>query len=441
MKLLDNLIQNKKFVFLFCFILIFTLILSFINKINLSNLFGTFEFNEYLIQFNIYAKNGGAVSDLGTHWRYILSLRQDFSNLLSRSMGFDTNLMNFPLHNIIVSQLYFLADNIRLYLISFFCFSLIVPYLFYLCLKEKFPKTNNSLIIIFASLIYIFPIFQFSAIWGSSHITSLVFFLLGILFHLKLRNSNYKNINNLTLSIFFLSLAAYTRQYYALFFFYIFFEFFLKLKLKLFFKTCLFTFCLAVPGILFLLKNPLLFTGYQKEITNFGSSILISSSICFFYLVPFIIQYHLNNFKNFNIKIYKVFKIKEFTISLIIFLICLSFFYYQANIGGGLIYKLSVKILNQKIIFFLSSFLGIYYLLIFTEKKIYNYLLTIILLTTFSTGYFIFQKYFEPMFLMIFMIYFNKVKIENFLNHNYIIWIIYFLFYYSSINYVYFFGL
>ena len=69
------------------------------------------ELNSFMLQFNILTKNGGVVNDLSTHWNYIQVLRENFSNLFTIQMGVDTNLINFPLHNIIISQLYFLTNN------------------------------------------------------------------------------------------------------------------------------------------------------------------------------------------------------------------------------------------------------------------------------------------------------------------------------------------
>ncbi len=355
-------------------------------------------------------------------------------------MAVDTKILNFPLHNIIFSQLYFLSDNLKNYLLYYFCFSLILPYIFYLCLLERFKEINKPLLIILSSIIYIFPVFQYSAIWGSSHISSLFFFLLGILFHIKFKISEFKKINYVILSIVFLAVASYIKQYYVFFFFFIFLEFFFRLNFKFFITISLFTILLGIPGLLFLLNNPLLFLGYKREITNFGSSVLISSSICFFYMLPFIIQYYLNNnfVKNFKIKNH--IKYKSLILSLIIFFICISFFTYDGKIGGGSIYKLFYNILNQKILFFIFSFLGIYFLFFFTKNNIQSYFLSFLLICLFSTGYYIFQKYFEPMFLMIFLLYFEKIKIVKFLEKNNYILISYFLIYYLVSNYIYFFG-
>ena len=442
MKLINNVTQKKLFVYIFSLFCISTLIISYIYKINLSNLFGPVEPSQFLLQFNIYAKNGGVVSDLATHWQYIQILREDILNLFSYEMGVDTKLLNYPLHNIIFSQLYFLADDIKDYLFVYFCLTLIIPYLFFLNLSVALKKTNRYLLFLISGLIYILPAFQYSAIWGNNHLSALFFFLIGTLFFLKARNNNFKKIRYSLISIFFLSLAAYTRQYYAFFFLFIFFEFFTKLKFRSFLKITLFTSFLTLPGIFFLIKNPLLlFAVHNVEITNFRSSILISSSICFFYIFPFVGQYFLNNFQNTKNTFRKLFDFKIFLVSLLILVICLPNFYYQGNIGGGLFYKLFTLIIDLKYIFFISSFFGIYFTLFFTQKNFYCFVLSALLLCTFSSGFFIFQKYFEPMFLIIFLLFFDKNKIENCLKKNNYIIIFYYSLYYFLFNYIYLFGL
>jgi len=358
-------------------------------------------------------------------------------------MGVDTRLLNYPLHNIIFSQLYFLANDIKKYLFIYFCLSLIIPYLFFLNLSIVFKKTNKYLLILISGLMYILPAFQYSSIWGNNHLTALFFFLIGTLFHLKLIDNNYKKLKYSIISIFFLSLAAYTRQYYVFYFVFIFIEFFIKLKFKSFLKISLFTFFLSLPGIFFLMKNPLLLSAMHDgvEVTDFRSSILISSSICLFYIFPFVLQYFLNNFINFKQTLKKLFNLKIFLVSLSILVICLPNFYYRGNIGGGLFYELFINIFDQKYIFFILSFFGIYFIFFFTQKNLSKIVLSILLLCTFSSGYFIFQKYFEPMFLIIFMLFFDKKKIENSIKKNNYIILLYYSSYYFSLNYIYFFGL
>ena len=78
--MLDKFIKNKYFVFIFTTLLITSSIIGFSLKINLSNIFGSFSHNEYLLNYNILTKNGGSVSDLKSHWEYIILLKEGTPN-------------------------------------------------------------------------------------------------------------------------------------------------------------------------------------------------------------------------------------------------------------------------------------------------------------------------------------------------------------------------
>ena len=120
--IIDKLSTNKYFLWVLTTFLIITLLISFLLKINLSNLFGVFSYNEYLLDKGIETKDGGVVSDLRTHWEYIILLKKDLSNLLNLTLGVDTNLINYPLHNLIFSQFGFI-NSLDSYLISVFTIS------------------------------------------------------------------------------------------------------------------------------------------------------------------------------------------------------------------------------------------------------------------------------------------------------------------------------
>ena len=188
---MNKLYVKKIFVYLFCLLTILSAILSFRFNINLSNIFGEYVLNEFLLNHDIQAKSGGSVSDIFVNWKYLQLLNSDINNLLLIELGKDTTLKNFPLHSIIFSQFDYLAKNMKNYLLIFFLFSFLIPFIFYLSLKEKFKNIDNLDLLVLVSLIIIFPSFQYSAIWGNSHNTSLIFFILSILFHQKLINQNY----------------------------------------------------------------------------------------------------------------------------------------------------------------------------------------------------------------------------------------------------------
>ena len=108
---------NRYFVWIFTTLFVITLLISFLLKINLSNILGTFAYNSYLLNYDIQTKTGGVVSDLVTHWNYIVFLKKDLNNLFILTMGEDVNLINFPLHHLIFSQLNFI-NSINSYLVS-----------------------------------------------------------------------------------------------------------------------------------------------------------------------------------------------------------------------------------------------------------------------------------------------------------------------------------
>ncbi len=438
--LLNRLFVNKFFIILFCILIFSSSIISFILKINLSSLLGPQELNPFLLEFDIKTRTGGVVNDLATHWQYITYLKEDIANLIKLEMGVDTNLINFPLHNIIFSQIYFFNDSLKNYLFIVFITSLLLPIIFFLCLRNRFKNINKYSLILLGSIIYLFPVFQYSAIWGNNHIIALIFLTIGIFFHLKLKDYNYNSFKYYFLTVFFACLACYTRQYYVFFFLYLLLDFYLEFKIKYFLLNGIFLLVLALPGLIFLFNNQVLFKAMDQEVTNFTSAVLISASIVLFYLLPFIIQYFVNSF-NTEKKIKKYFDLKIFLFSLFITIFCIYSFEYKVTVGGGVFYKIFIFILKNKILFFCSSFIGIYFILFFSEKNIKNIFISILILSTFTTGFFVFQKYFEPMFLILFLIYFDKSKIIISIEKNNFIYIFYFIGYYLISNYIYFFGL
>ena len=431
---------NKYFFWIFITLSIISLLISFSLKINLSNVLGIYSNNEYLLNYGIEAKDGGVVNDLRTHWEYIIALKEDLNNLFIYTLGDDTNLINYPLHNLIFSQVDFI-QSLNDYLITILVISLILPLVFYLSLKTRFKNLDKSVIIILSSIILIFPAFQYSAIWGNNHNTALIFFTLGIFYFNSFIKENFTNNRKLIISIIFFSLACYTKQYYSFFFIFLLIYLVNKIALKKFIFVLLFCILCAIPGIYYLILNPLLFFGMKQNITNFNSAILISSSIIFVYLIPFIIQKILNfqNYKKF--RLIDLLDKKIFFLSLIITLLCSLNFDYSGNVGGGILLKLSYFLFDSQFLIFPFAFFGIYFLLYFSQNTISNYSLVILLLITFNTGYFVFQKYFEPMFYIIFLNFFDKSKIyQSIKNSNFVI-IFYYSSYYIFTNYIYFLGL
>ena len=437
---MNNLVQNKKIVvYTFSILAVISATISFYLNINLSIISPYLELNKYLLEFDVFAKTGGAVSDLETHWMYIQILRENIGNLITYELGTDIKILNYPLHHIIISQLPFVGSDLKIYLLTFFITSLLLPILFYRCLIIKYPEVEKYKLLNLASIIYLLPAFQYSAIWGNPHISALFFLLFSIYFFLKLELSNFKKIKYLYLNIIFLALAAYTKQFYVFLFPFFFIIYSQKINFISFIKVSIFTILFSLPGVFFLINNPKLYVGLNTlNVTNFPSSIIISISIIFFYLFPFILQGLISGTLNYKDLFNKINKNKFTNFFIILLFFILSyFFYYEGMIGGGIVYKVSNIIFGNNHFLFLASFLGIYFILFFTENTLSKYVLSTLLIITFSSGFFIFQKYFEPMFFILFLIFFDKKKIGSSITKNNTWVTLYFLFYYIGLNIIY----
>jgi len=323
--------------------------------------------------------------------------------------------IKFPLHYFL-SSVIFKISNSDIFIFRFlFCFiSLLIPILFYLCLKEKYPKFKEN--IFFLSLFFFFlPHYRSAAIWPNTQISGIFFFLLSILFFLKW---NKKKIfffdKNLLLSIIFIALAVYCRQIYALIYLFYIFFLFEKLNQKNFFILLTLTTFFSLPGIYFIYLSPQIGKiTFTKDIYNVP---VVTSSIISFYLIPF---FFLNQI--FRISKINFFENINLLVGLILLTSILSFFFdYNYNMGGGFFLKLSIILFKNLIFFFLTSLIGFYLLFILCDNKKKNFLLSILLIFGVPANI-IFQKYYEPMFLILLFIFFENKIIYDFIKNKKIV--------------------
>ena len=410
--------MNNKAQYTYIFIILSTLIFSFLFKIDISN--------------------GGASRDLYHHWSFIEALNNGLGILLQDDLFIKNAYPSHsPLHHIIFSRFDFLSNDLDSYLNFYFIFSLFLPVIFYFCIDNRFPEIEISKKIFISAIIYFFPNYQASAIWGNSHITSLAFFLLSLYFLINLEKIKNKKVNlNIFLVVFFMACAAYTRQYYVVFFPYLFILITRITKFKNIIIFSLLSLLLSLPGLFFIYKHQTLFYGLNAQITDLKSSILITLSIIFVYLAPFFIS----NYKLKLLEIKKLLKNKKSLISLffllIIFFNLLPNFYYNGYAGGGLYFKISSVIIGNNIFFFTISFFSLLLCFYYFKERIEDIFLIIIIVSSFSTGWMIFQKYFEPMFIFLIFLLIKKDFVRKILDFNYHIiffyfftyWIFYFLY-------------
>lgn len=354
--------------------------------------------------------SGGFIYDFNHTWGYVKALQYETFVFPSKWT------IHTPLHYILLAKLDIIFDDQKILRFVFCLQSILLPLLFYNCLKIKYPKVQKNLLLIFASSIFLFPAFRSSAIWANSHLTALVFFLLFSLCYLKWRKKIKKNINDLKLvylQLFFLALSVYTRQYYALFFFYCIYVYFKNFKIKNLIQILIFIFILTIPGFFLIYHDPLLMKSALSS--NISNTLLVSSSIISFYSIPLFLFYFLENkpdtfihTKNLIILIVSVF--------LVLFLNI--YFDYNPKIGGGYFMKLSYLLFDNSILFILTSIIGFFSIFsLFIENK-KNFILLLIFLVGLP-AFKVYQKYYEPLFIIVFFLilstgltldFFNKRK-------------------------------
>ena len=121
-------------------------------------------------------------------------------------------------------------------------------------------------------------------------------------------------------------------------------------------------------------------------------------------------------------------------ILLIFFLLIAAYLFdYNPKLGGGFFIKLSVLIFNNLYFFFLTSYLGLIYIyLLYIDDKESLIILALIILG--FSSYQIFQKYFEPMFIILLFTLIKNHKNEMILNNykNILLFNLYFITYLLS---------
>ncbi len=330
-----------------------------------------------------------------------------------------------PLHFIFISFLFNLSDSVLLVRLIFCSISILVPYFFYLNLKLRFNSINEGKLLILSSTILLLPFFRSSAIWPNPHILSLLFVLISIYFFNKWEKNSLKKIDyTFLLHLVFLALAVYTRRYYVFFFIY-YFIYYLKF---LNFKNMVYAFLLislfSIPGFLLILKFPYYLTssGYNFKYFN---TFLISSSIFLFFILPFL---KLSNFQNFKESL-----LSKIILAFLITALSAIFFDYNPKNGGGILMKISNIFLGGNLFFFFTSFAGFFIISTLVKENKYSLYLIIIVFILFSNNY-MYQKYFEPLWFILFFLVINSKIFLDFLKSNKQIFLVlgYFALYYVS---------
>jgi len=325
--------------------------------------------------------------------------------------------------------------------------SIIIPLIFYICLKEKYKELDKNILFLISLFILISPCFRSYAIWAGDVNLALLFLLLGIFFYLKFTNElKLKNqLIFIFLNVLFVALAAYVRPIYSLFSIFFFYKIFLlrgfSKQLILF---CLINIIFSFPAIyyVFILDN-IFFTWANNffispTLTLYSTNILISSSIFLFYLFPFIIT---KNDKSI-INLARV-DTKQIIFLLTSFLITIFFIYnfnYSINSlgGGGIFFKASQLLFNNNYLFYFICFFSflIFSKIIF-DKDIGDILLLLILICL-DPDPMVYHKTFDPLLICVLLLLLNNEFFNNLTRKNYKKFSVYLISYYFLIFILYF---
>jgi len=261
-------------------------------------------------------------------------------------------------------------------------------------------------------IIFLSPYFRSSAIWVTNDNLALLFFLVSLYYFLCFQTKNKKYLFYAFLSFLFLILASYIRQNYAFFGIYYFYYFFKKLEILNFIYLNILNILISSPVLIYLyffLSKEKSEVSFTRDTISFDVifTILVFSSLYLFYLIPIIFNFLLKS----NIK--DIIRESRFvTYTLFIFFIVLSIFYTIPDIlfGGGVFYKFS-QLINVNL-FFIFSFLGLFFLFIFNKINLDNCLLYIILVISFPLIY-VYQKYYDPLIYIVFFVLINSDPLKN----------------------------
>jgi len=308
-----------------------------------------------------------------------------------------------------------------------------IPLVFYNVLKKKFSKKNHETLFFLSLIIFLSPYFRSSTVWITTDNLALFFFLFSINSFLNSYNYQHNFFKNVLLCFFFLVVASYIRQSYALFFIFYFISIQSNLKLLENFYVLIFNFLLSIPALIwvfFIFKFESIQTGYYWT-SDYLINILIFTSLFFFYFFPLIFNKH--TFSDLNKKFAQK-KILLLFLTLLAFLILVFYDIPELSHGGGVFYKIS-KVTNLNFII-LFSLIGSIFLFGLNDLVGKNYLIYLILIFSYPFIY-LYQKYYDPLiFILILSLIeskFIKDLIENSKINIYFIYI-YFIFFLISTN-------
>ena len=373
--------------------------------------------------------NSGATGDwYGTDFPVIKDLASDLKNTLLNYESYGHR--HSPVYLIFLSLLKNFGLSYDLIRFVHLNLSILLLYFFYKCLVIKFNNIEKNLLIILSLSIFLSPTFRSLAIWPSSRLIGLLFFVLSVYEFLKFQKNNLNT--HLIKNIFFLIVSSYISPNFSLFIIYFFYHYYRKINATAITLVLLFCILFSLPAVYYIfildinfltVGTPGLVDGNSIGLSfNFSNKILIISSIIFFHFIPFLIN------KEFTIDFICWVK-KNLIFVMFFFIINLIFFDYLVRFtGGGFFFQISNYLIKNNSIFYFFSFISLLVLGYFTRNNLNNLIIFLLLILS-NIQNTIYHKYYDPLIMIIFFTIFNSSFSYKFLNRK--INLLYLYFFYS----------
>ena len=356
---------------------------------------------------------GGFKYDLQTHKMLLNNLfnKNIIYGLLNYDIYYIPHSPIFIIYLLFLKKVFIVEEVYRLINLHF---SLLLPFFVGLSLKIKYGLKKDDIRYLLPSIFIFSPYFRAGCIWTDDNLLAMVFLSISVYFFVKHEKSK-RNINNVLLSAFFLAITAYLRPIYSILSIYFFLNFFLNLKIskKLIFYIILNIF-LALPAFyyIFILEINKWAVSYLFR-ENLFTILSLSSSVIFFYFIPFIIKDYKSISK-------KTFNKNNFLLYFIILIFIIFFFEYDRSYSGGIVLKFSNLFFGNNYFFFLISSVCI--LLIYTiffskisKRNFFDSILVIILFMLEIDGV-IYHETYDPLIYILILLLFKNELFTKYIN-------------------------
>ncbi len=280
--------------------------------------------------------------------------------------------------------------------------SLLLIFYFYKCLTIKFDKVEKGILFILSLSIFLSPTFRSLAIWPSSRLIGLIFFVVSTYEFLKFLKTKKKI--NIWKNVIFLIFSSYISPNFSVFIIFFGYHYIKSIDFRQLFLIFIFCLICSIPAFyyLFYLEINFLLANTPGSIPsetislsfNFSNKILIISSVIFFHLLPFLID------RKFIEEI--IYSKKNVILSAGILIINIIFFNYSINYtGGGIFFQVSNLIFDNNFFFYLVTFFSLSVLICLSTYDLNNLLIFITLIVS-NIQNTIYHKYYDPLILILF---------------------------------------